>query len=58
MSSERPEEDTSSRSLDEAMARYADGDDEAFASLYDGLITPLQRQVRAGYRRLRGVPAR
>lgn len=29
-----------------------------FAPVYYGLITPLQRQVRAGYRRLRGVPAR
>lgn len=45
MSSERPEDD-SSRSLDEAMARYADGDDEAFASLYDGLAPRLLRYLQ------------
>ncbi len=35
-----------SNSLDEAMARYANGDDEAFAFLYDGLAPRLLRYLQ------------
>ena len=44
--SERQIEENSGKSLDEAMTRYADGDDESFAVLYDGLAPRLLRYLQ------------